>query len=217
MKRSVLVSLLTIAATAWLAAQAGPAGWMLRIDKSTSASDPDGTGPVKFTEANGVFQPANPVAAVFWNPKNTVTGSYTLKATFTQNAPSDHTNYYGLFFGGSDLNGPKQSYIYFMVSQGVGRDAPEARFLVKQRDGEQTPTVSDKTESAAITRLDANGKATNTLEVRVTADEIEYVVNGTSVHKTPKTGLTAVTDGIYGFRINHHLPDMTVEKFGISK
>lgn len=221
MKRALLIPLLTAAAVVVLAAQAGPAGWKMRIDRSTSASDPDGTGPVKFTETNGVFHTENPMAAIFWNPKNVATGTYTLKATFTQEAPSDHTNYYGLFFGGKDLDGPNETYIYFMVSQGVGRDAPEARFLVKKRNGDagpnNLPSISAKTANDAIHRLDASGKATNMLEVRVAASEIEYVVNGTTVYKTPKTGETAMTDGIYGFRVNHHLPSMTIADFGISK
>jgi hypothetical protein len=221
MKRALWVPLLWSAVVVSLAAQAGPAGWKMRIDRSTSASDPDGTGPVKFTEADGAFHTENPVAAIFWNPKNVATGSYTLKATFTQEAPSDHTNYYGLFFGGKDLDGPNETYIYFMVSQGVGRDAPDARFLVKKRNGDagpnNLPSISQKTASDAIHKLDANGKATNTLEVRVTADQIEYLVNGASVFKTPKTGETAVTDGVYGFRVNHHLPSMTVKDFGLSK
>ena len=40
MKRHILVAALTLAAVAPLAAQA-PKGWKLRIDRSTSASDPD--------------------------------------------------------------------------------------------------------------------------------------------------------------------------------
>jgi hypothetical protein len=220
MKRALLVPLI-LAAVVSLAAQTAPAGWKMRLDHSTSSSDPDASGSVKFTETNGVFHTENPVAAIFWNPENVATGTYTVRATFTQEAPSDHTNYYGLFFGGKDLDGPNETYIYFMVSQGVGRDAPEARFLVKKRNGDtgpnNLPTLSPKTASDAIHRLDASGKATNTLEVRVTATEIDYVVNGTSVYKTPKTGETAMTDGIYGFRINHHLPSMTVADFGISK
>ena len=40
--------------------------------------------------------------------------------------------------------------------------------------------------------------------MRVGADKIDYVVNGTVVHSTPKTG-DAKTDGIYGIRVNHLL------------
>ena len=59
-------------------------------------------------------------------------------------------------------------------------------------------------------------KSTNALEVRVLADKIEYVVNGTTVHTTPKTGLTAKTDGIYGIRVNHQL-EVQVDGFAVSK
>jgi hypothetical protein len=42
------------------------------------------------------------------------------------------------------------------------------------------------------------------------------VVNGMTVHTTPKTGLTAKTDGIYGIRINHQL-EVHIDAFGVSK
>ena len=46
-------------------------------------------------------------------------------------------------------------------------------------------------------------------------DTISYVVNGTVVHTTPKSGATAVTDGIVGVRVNHVL-DVQVEGFEVS-
>jgi hypothetical protein len=70
-----------------------------------------------------------------------------------------------------------------------------------------TQTVSRGT-NAAVKRLDATGKSINALEVRVLADKIDYVVNGTVVSSTPRTGLTARTDGLYGMRINHALEVM---------
>ena len=48
----------------------------------------------------------NPQAAVYWNPLNTLKGTYTLKATFTLEQPSPHTNYYGLIPRASDLERP---------------------------------------------------------------------------------------------------------------
>jgi hypothetical protein len=50
----------------------------------------------------------------------------------------------------------------------------------------------------------------------VSGDTISYVVNGTVVHTTPKSGLTAKTDGIAGFRVNHML-DVHVEGFELQK
>src|SRR5436309_12041720 len=116
MKRHLAVVVLALLAVAPLLAQAPPKGWKMRVDRSTTASDPDAAGAIKFVTMGTGFHATNPQAAVYWNPANTATGAYTLKGTFTLMKPSGHTNYYGLIFGGSDLAGPKQSYLYFLVA-----------------------------------------------------------------------------------------------------
>jgi hypothetical protein len=155
------------------------------------------------------FHATNPQAAIFWNPENTITGNYVLKGTFTLMRPSGHVNYYGLVFGGNDLEGPRQNYLYFMVAQ-------DGTWLIKRRDGGATPDLSERVVSAAVKKPDATGKSANALEVRVMADKIDYVVNGTIVHTTPKTGPTSKTDGIYGIRVNHLL-EVQVDGFAASK
>ena len=194
MKRHIAV-ILMLAATAALSAQT-PKGWRVRVDRSTSASDPDAAGSVKFVTSGSGFHATNPQAAVYWNPANTASGNYTLKGTFTLVKPSNHTNYYGLIFGGSDLEGAKQSYLYFVVAQ-------DGTWLIKRRDGDDTKDVSQKTPNDAVKKPDASGKSVNALEVRVSGDKIDYMVNGSTVHSTPKTGMK--TDGIYGIRVNHQL------------
>jgi hypothetical protein len=52
--------------------------------------------------------------------------------------------------------------------------------------------------------------------VRVTAKDISYVVNGTVVHTTPKSGMTAKTDGVVGVRVNHLL-DVHIDGFEVTK
>ena len=64
-------------------------------------------------------------------------------------------------------------------------------------------------------QLDASGKATNTLEVRVSADKVDYVVNGMVVTSTPKSA--APTDGIYGFRVNHAMPENMITGLSVTK
>jgi hypothetical protein len=190
-----------------IAAAQAPKGWMVRADRSTSASDPDAAGTIKFTTASGGFHAVNPQAAVFWNPANTASGAYTVKGTFVLQKPSGHTNYYGLIFGGSDLDNAKQSYTYFLVAQ-------DGTFLVKKRDGDaNTENVAPKAPSDAIKKPDASGKSTNALEVRVGTDKIDYVVNDKVVHTMPKRGVK--TDGVYGIRVNHLL-DVQIEGFGKS-
>ena len=176
-------------------------GWMLRADRSTSASDPDASGAVKMMAMGKGFHVVTPQAAVFWTPANRATGTYTLKGSFTLVKPSDHTNYYGLVFGGSDLEGPKQTYLYFLVAQ-------DGSWLLKQRVGDNDTNDVARGVNAAVRKPDAKGTSTNALEVRVAADKVDYVVNGTVVHSTPKTGATARTDGLYGFRSNHRLEVM---------
>lgn len=210
MKKSVVTALVLsviLSAAASVLAQTAPRGWKQRIDASTDASDPDPAGDVKFTVIDGGFRTSNPKAAIFWNPANTASGNYVLKATFAQNARSSHPNYLGLFFGGKDLAGAGQSYTYFVIAQ-------NGMYLVKQRTGDQTKDVQ-RGPSDAVIKIDANGKATNTLEVRVSADKIDYVVNGSVVHSMPKAGIT--TDGIYGMRVNHALPDVAVTGLAVTK
>jgi uncharacterized iron-regulated membrane protein len=199
MKRSlILVLALFVAAAATLAAQS-PSGWKLRVDRSSSATDPDAAGAIKFTSEGTAFHAINPQAAVYWHPGNAATGNYSLKSTFTLVEPSNHTNYYGIVFGGHDLEGPKQSYMYFTVAQ-------DGTWLIKRRDGDvNTQDIAPKTASPAIKKPAAGGTSTNVLEVRVAADKVDYLVNGTTVHSTPKSALPASTDGTYGVRVNHFL------------
>lgn len=214
--RFSFVAAVTFAAVVQLGAQTSPAGWKQRIDRSTSASDPDAAGDVKIVTADKGFHIETPSAAVFWNPANTASGNYTLKGTFTLNKPSGHVNYYGLVFGGSALEGADQKYIYFVVAQ-------NGTWLVKTRNAAAaTSTFSGLAGASrngsvvneAVKKPDANGKSVNALEVRVQADKIDFVVNGTVVHSAPKTGLT--TDGIWGIRSNHQL-DINVEGLAVTK
>jgi hypothetical protein len=186
-----------------------PAGWKMRADHSSNASDPDASGSNKFLSSGSGFHAINPMAAVYWNPANTVTGNYTLKGTFKLIKSTGEDEYYGLIFGGSGLEGATQSYTYFMVTD-------DGTYLIKRRDGSSTQGVSSKTPSPAVKKPDAGGTATNALEVRVMADKIDFVINGTVVTSLPKTGPAAKTDGIYGMRINHQL-DVQIDGFSLSK
>ena len=208
MKLFVALMLVALLAVAPAMAQA-PQGWKVRGDYSKDASDPDAVGSIKFTASGSTFHFVNPQAAVYWNSANTAIGNYTLKATFKLLKSTGYEEYYGLIFGGSGLEGPMQSYLYFMITD-------DGTYLVKRRTGDSTANVSPKTPSDTVKKPDSNGTATNTLEVRVKADKVEFAINGAVVTSLPKTGAAGKTDGIYGIRINHHL-DVQVDGFGVSK
>lgn len=207
MTRHARIAVLAFAAMAPLVAQA-PKGWKMRVDRSTSASDPDASGAIQFVTSGSGFHATNPQAAIYWNPSNTATGNYTLKGTFTLMKPSGHTNYYGLIFGGSDLEGPQQQYLYFVVAQ-------NGTWLIKRRNGDAgTENIAPKTPNDAVAKPGPDGKSVNNLEVRVGADKVDFVVNGTVVNSMPKGNLK--TDGIYGIRVNHLL-EVQIDGLAVTK
>ena len=208
MNRLVSIVAFTLVTAIPIGAQA-PKDWLLRADRSANAADPDAPGAVRFSAQGSGFHAVTPQAAVFWNPANVATGNYTLKGTFTLVRPSNHTNYYGLVFGASGLEGPKQTYLYFTVAQ-------DGTWLIKQRVGDVRTNDVARAAHAAVKTPDAKGTSTNLLEVRVTAGKIDYAVNGTVVHSTPKTGATAKTDGLYGIRSNHLL-EVMVDGLAVTK
>jgi hypothetical protein len=208
LRRIPLVALL-IAFAAPLAAQA-PEGLKVRIDRSTNAQDPDDTPELKVMTMGKGFHVVGGPAGTFWDPKNTVTGNYTVRATFNLQQPSNHTNYYGIVFGGSDLEGAKQTYTYFIVAQ-------NGQFQIRNRAGDQVTSVHPARGGAAHASIQtpaANGQSSNTLEVRVAGDTVSYVVNGMVVHTTPKSAVK--TDGLVGVRVNHML-NVLVDGFTVMR
>jgi hypothetical protein len=210
MFRRIPLLALIVALVAPLAAQA-PEGLKVRIDRSTNAQDPDDSPDLKVASMGKGFHVVGGPAGTFWDPKNTATGDYTVRATFNLMQPSNHTNYYGIIIGGTDLEGPNQSYTYFIVAQ-------NGQFQVRTRTGDRATSVHPAGRGgqahAAIKTPDAKGQSTNTLEVRVAGDTVSYVVNGTVVHTTPRSAVK--TDGIAGVRVNHML-NVHVDGFSVTK
>jgi len=205
-RRMMLLATLALVASP-LAAQA-PSGWSVRVDRSRSAQDPDNTPSLKFVTMGTGFRVTGGPAGTFWNPANTAAGDYSASGSFTLMRPSGHVNYYGLIFGGADLDGASQTYTYFLVGQ-------DGTYVVRHRTGEQVQDL-ERARHAAVRPPGANGRSTNKLEVRVAGNTISYLVNDQVVHTTPKSGLTAKTDGIVGIRVNHLL-DVLVEGFAVQK
>lgn len=190
---------------------AAQAQWQVRVDRSTSAQDPDDVPNVTLTTVGSGFQVNTGPAAVVWDPANTATGEYTLKGKFTLLEPSDHVNYYGLVFGAGALEGSRQNYLYFLVAQ-------NGTFTIRHRaNDEAVHTIVGRTEHEAVVRPDASGQSVNDLEVRVGGDSIEFVVNGTVVHTQARTGMASRTDGICGVRINHRIPGVLVEGLSVTR
>jgi hypothetical protein len=119
-----------------------------------------------------------------------------------------HPEAYGLFFGGSNLQGAQQSYLYFLV-RGDGK------FYIAHRAGADVHRIVPWEDNAAIVKQDSAGVATNVLSVQVTGDSLFFMVNGTRVQSLPKGGMLNA-DGQVGLRVNHNL-DVHVGAFDVKK
>jgi hypothetical protein len=154
-------------------------------------------------------------AAIYWNDANRATGSYEVKAAFTENAhKAGHPHSYGMFIGGSDLEGADQSLAYCIVYG-------DGTYSAKYFHGANVVTVVNRAASPAIKKASAGGTATNEVGWRVRGDKAACVINGTEVQSWDKAALVGAdklksTDGIYGVRVSHNL-DLVVTPPKLSK
>ena len=179
------------------AARPRPAGWQVRLDRPDRGSPAD----VVFADMPPGFHVTTGPAAVLYHPDSTATGSYRLDAEIFLFDPGERREGYGVFFGGQDLDGAGQRYVYFLLRR-------DGTFLVKTRSGDETATVRDWTAHSAIRAWDTRpaGEATvqNTLAVQVGPTDVAFLVNGTEVTRVPRSELPS-TDGVFGLRVNHSL------------
>jgi len=200
LRRLLLVALLP-AVSVSVAAQ-GPAGWKVRADQASATLN------VMPTE-KGFQLTGGP--GIFFNPANAVKPIYRVRATFTQlKAPAKKT-YYGLFFGGNNMDAAPE-YVYFGIAQ-------DGSFLIRHRAGEQVDEM-DTSLHYAIKKPDAAGKTVNTLEVQVAPTAVSYLVNGAVVDATPTRGAIAGNSftvsekigGVVGVRLDDPV-DVQVDGF----
>jgi hypothetical protein len=181
---------------------ATPAGWSVRLDRATA----DRAQLAFSTMGSGLHVTSGP-AAIFYNPGNTKRGTYSAQATFTQMKAPTHAEAYGLIWGANDLAGEGQNYLYFVI-RGDGK------YLVRHRAGTATHDVQAWTEHPAIVKQGADGKQVNTLRVEVTATASRLYANGQLIKEIPRAGMTGVTDGTVGLRVNHNL-DLHIDGFSV--
>jgi hypothetical protein len=179
-----------------------PAGWSARTD---------GTGDlksVKFVTMGPGYHVTLGPATILYRKTDRANGPFHTLATFHQTKKLEHSEGYGLFIGGQALDGKDQKYTYFLV-----RD--DGTYLIKRRDGDKTSEVTKGwTAHPAIKKGDAEGKASNLLEIDAKQDpsKIDFKVNEQTVYTADARNTT--TKGIVGLRVNHNL-DLHVEGFDL--
>jgi hypothetical protein len=180
-----------------------PTGWTGRTDKATAKLED-----AKFVTMGPGYHVTSGPAAIYWKEADKMTGPFTASATFTQTKAPTHPEAYGIFFRGSKLDTPEQSYAYLLV-RGDGK------VMVKHRAGADVHTIMDWTENAAVHKADAAGKATNTVIVDASKpDSVRLSVNGAQVAALPGSHIGS-TDGYVGLRVNHNL-DVHVSDFAVT-
>ncbi len=188
------------------------AGWKGRVDRRP-ASQGKTINDSKFAAIDGGFRISVGPAGNFWNPANTATGNYEVKATFKEHKmTASHPHSYGIFIGGADLESDTETLVYCIV-YGTGT------YAVKTFHGAKVTTVVEPVAHAALHQADAaTGESTNEVGWRVQGDKASCVVNGTEVKSFTKAELIGPdkltsTDGVYGIRVTHNL-ELTVTGFG---
>ncbi len=164
-------------------------------------------------------------AATYWNPANRATGTYTVKATFTEPkymSLNSHPHPYGIVVAGNDLGTPQQSYMYCsaygngtFIVRGFGASEDATKDTVYNLNGRGQ--ANDAVHKAA----GPGEPVTQEIAVTVKADSVECAINGTVVSTLPKADLVAPgrlksTDGVYGIRFAHNT-DATVSGLTLTK
>jgi len=181
-------------------------GWTGQVDPSEASHGQTLNNAKLSSEGNALHVTTGP-AIGYWNPSNTASGDYTVKATFTEPKYmnlNDHPHPYGILIGGNDMGTPNQSYLY-CAAYGNGsfivRGFGPLPFRLNGGHGE---------ENAAVHKAAAPGSpVTQYIALSVKGDKVQCAINGTVVGTYNKADLVGAgklksTNGIYGIRFAHN-------------
>ncbi|MFL5471349.1 MAG: hypothetical protein ACJ8AP_13180 [Gemmatimonadales bacterium] len=179
-----------------------PPGWTARPDEGGDPSK------IRFATMEPGYHLTLGPATILYRAEDLATGPFHTLATFHQMKKPRHPEGYGLFIGGKQLEGKNQTYTYFLVRE-------DGAYLIKQRKGDATSEVTKGwTPSSAVKKANAQGKATNLLEIDAKQDpkKVDFKINGQSVYSAPADRMDLT--GIVGLRVNHTL-DVHIEGFAV--
>jgi hypothetical protein len=202
MRKAALILALSFIAPALVAQdQERPTDWTVRFDRPGS---PDSA--VYFVNMEPGWHITSGPSGILYDPSRVAKGEYRVKSEIHL-FPGERREGFGIFIGGKDLADQNQSYVYFLLRK-------DGRYIVKQRNGAQTPTIVPWTSHEAIVPQTGDENAKNLLEVAVGAEKLDFYVNGKMVTSLPRGDLD--TDGIVGLRVNHqlnlHVSSLAVEQ-----
>ena len=212
---------------AWLHAQGDPdkvipgggifvQGWTGKIDASSVRQGrvlTDG----KFAQEGTALHVTTGPATTFWNPANTASGDYTVKATFMEPRfmeLNSHPHSYGIFIGGTAM-GAEQMTLVYCVAYGDGT------FLVRGFGPAVFTLMSQRPNPAVHAAAGVGQPVTQEIAWTVKGNRAECAINGTVVAGFDKAQLVGAgklqsTDGVYGIRFTHNV-EAIITGFGMTK
>jgi hypothetical protein len=225
--RKLLILGFTVAAGVVLAAQADPdrvipgggihvQGWTGKIDPSSAAQGRVLTD-ARFDQEGANLHVTTGPATTFWNPANTASGDYTVKATFLEPKfmnLNSHPHSYGVFIGGSNMGTDKMSLVY-CVAYGDGT-------LLVRGFGPDVFTLVRPSANPAVHKAAAVGQpVTQEIAWRVKGGNADCIINGKAVESFQKSelivsGRLQSTDGVFGIRFTHNV-EAIISGFGVTK
>jgi hypothetical protein len=139
-------------------------------------------------------------AGILYHPETTASGAFRVESESFLFDPGRRNEAYGIFIGGTDLDGDGQAYTYFLIRR-------DGSYLVKRRDGSGTSNLQGWTMHEAVTtwegRPEGESTAKNTLAIEAGTEELVFFVNDQEVFRAAREGQHV--DGIVGLRVNHGL------------
>ena len=180
-------------------------GWVGKIDPKEEKAGQVLSNAKLVKEGNALHVTTGPALA-YWNPANTASGNYTVKATFKEPkymSLNDHPHPYGVMIGGNDMGTDQQSYLY-CAAYGNGnfivRGFGPAPFQLNGRGG----------PAPSVNKAAGPGEpVTQEIALSVKGDKVECAINGAVVGSYDQAtvvgaGKLKSTDGIYGIRFSHN-------------
>lgn len=167
-------------------AQSLPAGWAWRAQPGPAAGgDPSWS----FEQMPPGWHVTTGPAGLLYLPAERAAGRFTLAADFVV-FPATTDSGYGLFVGGSGLEGASPSYLATLLRR-------DGSVSVVRRAGAEETVVLPWTARPAILAHAGSGTVTNRLRLQAAADSLRVFVNDSAVVSLAVPG--EWTEGAFGF------------------
>jgi len=192
-------------------------GWTGKID-SASVRQGRVLNDSKLSQEGSALHVIAGPATTYWNPANSASGDYTVKATFREPKfmeLNSHAHSYGIFIGGNDMGTDKMTLVY-CVAYGDGNA------LVRGFSGPDVFTLLRTSPNPAVHKAPGVGQpVTQEIAWRVKGGRAECSINGMLVAGYDKAQLVAAgklrsTDGVFGVRFTHNV-EAVITGFGMTK